>query len=56
MEHMQSFLEANKTIKEKAVKGGSTALVALFGAEAIHFANAGDCRYVSFLISILAVF
>lgn len=41
----QAFLEANKLIANKGIKGGSTALLALFGDSAIHFANAGDSRH-----------
>lgn len=43
-DHPQSFEDLNSMLKDKAIGGGSTALVALAGPNAVHFANLGDSR------------
>ena len=41
-----SFIEIHETMRKQAMKGGTTALVALILGEKLYVANAGDCRAV----------
>lgn len=42
----KAFQEANQSVKESKVAGGSTALILMYHEDKIYFGNTGDCRAV----------
>eukprot|EP01119_Soliformovum_irregulare_P012019 TRINITY_DN3088_c0_g1_i1.p1 TRINITY_DN3088_c0_g1~~TRINITY_DN3088_c0_g1_i1.p1 ORF type:complete len:393 (+),score=108.80 TRINITY_DN3088_c0_g1_i1:779-1957(+) len=42
----ESFADVNESLRKTSIKGGTTAMVALFIGETGYIANAGDCRAV----------